>query len=307
MAKKPTGKKKTMTPAEILRAFRNVDTDDVEPQITALREAVHHREVLIPKLIKIVEDVADDPDHYLDDQESFLPLFSVYLLAQFRETSARDAILRLFALPKHVLIDMTDVMVTAYGQSILASICGGDPAPLLRLAHNEEADPFSRGAAIDALTVQCAWGERSREAVIADLRGLFSSLEKPGDGHVWGLLVEIAADFNAYELAAEVQQVIDEDLIDNLMGDLLDTDLTPPKPGDRAAKKAAQERHKEFLKRCEPIDAAKICSKYFAAAAKWQADYQKAVAKKKAKQKKAKDITFSDLVRNRLGGDFSRN
>jgi hypothetical protein len=58
---------------------------------------------------------------------------------------------------------------------MLSSVCHGDPAPLLRLIHDESVNEFVRNQALDALAVQSLWGERPRDTVIADLRRLFST------------------------------------------------------------------------------------------------------------------------------------
>ncbi len=140
---------------------------------------------------------------YLEHQERCLHLFAIYLLAQFRETGAVDCFVRFFSLPGKQALDLTGDLVTEHGAAVFASVCGGDPAPLLRLAHDETVNEFVRGQAIDALLVQSTWGERPREAVLAELRGLFSSLPKPGNGFVWAALVGAVVTFNALELIPE--------------------------------------------------------------------------------------------------------
>ena len=59
---------------------------------------------------------------------------------------------------------------------MLASVCGGDPGPLLRLIRNESINEYVCSQAIDALVIQCGWGERPRDAVIANLRDLVRTL-----------------------------------------------------------------------------------------------------------------------------------
>jgi hypothetical protein len=211
-----------MTVADILRQLQRVpEQADFAPYEAALLAASEQREAITPELIAAVDRVADKPAHYLKkDQEDWLHLFAIYLLAQFRETGAVEVFLRFFSLPGEQALDLTGDMVTENGAAVLASVCGGDPAPLLRLAHNEAVNRFVRTEAIRALAVQALWGERPREAVVEDLRQLFNTLSKPGDGIIWAELATLVCDFHAPELAEESRQAFAEELVDETVIDL---------------------------------------------------------------------------------------
>ena len=211
----------TLTAAEIIQQLQRVpDPADFAPYEAALRAAVEQPEVIIPELIAAVDRVCADPARCLNDHEDCLHEFALYLLAQFRETRALDSFLRFFSLPDELALDLTGDMVTAKGAAVLASVCGGDPAPLLRLAHDEAVNEFVRGQAIFALAVQALWGERPREAVVAELRQLFHTLPKPGDSYVWAELVGLILDFPARELAPEARRAFAEGLVDEGIIDL---------------------------------------------------------------------------------------
>jgi hypothetical protein len=250
-----------MTPDEILRLFQNVpDKCDFAPYETALLAAAAQREVLTPELIAALDRVSANPAHYLKHQGECLHLFAIYLLAQFRETRALDAFIRFFSLPGEQALDLTGDMVTENGAAIFASVCGGDPAPLLRLAHDEAVNEFVRGQAIDGLLVQCVWGERPREAVIADLRGLFATLSKPGDACVWAELVCAVNDFNALELLPEVRHAFAENLVDEGVIGLEDIDPAVKREPRGYTPPNCEELYKWFCERNAPIDAVNECS-----------------------------------------------
>lgn len=255
-----------MAPDEILRLFRNVpDVCDFAPYRAALLAAAAQREAITPELIAAIDRVSADPDHYLNRPEDCLHLFAIYLLAQFRERRALDACLRLFSLPGEQALDLTGDMVTTHGAAVLASVCGGDPAPLLRLAHDEAVNEFVRGQAIIGLAVQGVRDERPRDAVIADLRSLFTTLPKPGNALVWADLVCTVKDFNAPELLPEVRQAFAEDLVDEGMVALEDIDpdakresrkprgYTPP---------SRKQLYEWFCERNAPINAVEQCSNW---------------------------------------------
>jgi hypothetical protein len=250
----------SMTPGEILRQLEHVpDKCDFAPYQTALLAAPLHREALVPQLIAALDRVSANPAHYLKHQDDSLHHFAIYLLAQFRETRALDAFVRFFSLPGEDALDLTNDTVTENGAAVIASVCGGDPAPLLRLAQDESVNMFVRQQAIDALLVQAGWRERPREAVIADLRQLFDTLPKPGDAYVWASLVSSVYDFQARELLPESRRVLDQGLADEdiVSPEFLD-DLEwpersrfPPPPGKTI--------FDVFMERNAPIEAVDEC------------------------------------------------
>ncbi len=253
----------SLTPDDILRQLRHVpDQCDFAPYEAALRAAADQREALIPQLIAALDRVSADPAHYLERHEDCLHLFAIYLLAQFREPRALDAFLRFFSLPGEQSLDLTGDLVTENGAAVLASVCGGDPAPLLRLAHDEAVNEFVRGAAIDGLLVQAGWGERPRATVIEDLRCLFSTLPKPGDGYVWAALVSGVLDFDALELLPEVRAAYAGGWVDDTVIGLDDIDPTILRGPERFPRPSGPELFRRFCARNTPIDAVAECSSW---------------------------------------------
>ena len=237
----------------ILRQLQRVSARaDFAPYKAALNAASEQREAITPELIAAVDRVIADPVRYVKDQEDCLHLFAIYLLAQFREPRALDCFLRFFRLPDQLALDLTGDLVTEGGAAVLASVCGGDPAPLLALIHNETVNEFVRGQAIDALVVQAAWGERPRAAVVEDLRRLFHTLPKPGNAYVWAALTGVVCDFKATELAPEARQAFAEQLVDETVLDLawLEQELSAP----------GEQGFASFCERNAPMDAISECS-----------------------------------------------
>lgn len=260
----PPVAKTRLTPDEIIRQLgRLPEKCDFAPYQAALQAAAGQREALTPLLIAAIESAAADPIRCLNDREDCLHEFAILLLAQFREPRALDAFLRFFSLPDDQALDLTGDQVTENGAAVLASVCGGDPAPLLRLAQDENVSDFVRGQAIEGLLVQCIWGERPRDAVIADLRRLFSILPKPGDGQVWAALVGAVDDFNAPELLPEVRQAFAEDLVDRSMVSPADVDPLVVRTSRKFPPPSKEQRYQWLCERNSPIDAVSICSGWY--------------------------------------------
>jgi hypothetical protein len=239
---------------EILRQLQDLpERCDFAPYEAALRAALEQRDALVPELIAAIDRVSANPGpHLQQDSTDYLHVFAIYLLAQFRETRALDCFLRFFSLPGEQSLDLTGDMVTEHGAAVLASVCGGDPAPLLRLIHDEAVNEFVRGQAIQALAVQSLWNERPRDAAVAELRRLFRTLPKPGSGSVWAALISTICAFHAPELADEARQAFAEGWVDEdvIRLDHLETDLAQPPDGSPDG----------FRARNQPIDAVAECS-----------------------------------------------
>ena len=243
-----------MTTEGILRQLQHVpDHADFAPYEAAMLAAISQRDAIVPELIAALDRVTADPATYLrSGNEDYLHSFAIYLLAQFRETRALDTFLRFFSLPGDQSLDLTGDMVTEHGAAVLASVCGGDPAPLLKLIHDESVNEFVRAQAIDALAVQSLWGERPREAVVADLRALFKTLPKPGNAYVWAGLAGLICDFHAPELAPEARQAFAEELVDESVLDLHWLEESLFQRGGKSL---------EYFRECNaPIDAVNECS-----------------------------------------------
>ncbi|HOW67800.1 MAG TPA: DUF1186 domain-containing protein [Candidatus Paceibacterota bacterium] len=254
-----------MTIPEILRQLQYVPNGyKFAPYETALRAAIEQRQAIVPELIAAIDRVSANPTPYLHkDNSDYLHLYAIYLLAQFRETQALDCFLRFFSLPGETSLDLTGDMITERGAAVLTSVCGGDPAPLLRLAHDESVNEFVRGQAIDGLLVQGIWGERPRDAVIAELRGLFATLPKPGDPRVWAQWVSAVNDFDALELLPEVRQAYADKLVDEGVIGLEDIDPAVPRKPRGYTPPTREEEYRWFCERNIPIDAIAECSSWF--------------------------------------------
>src|SRR5215475_11800907 len=131
-----------MTVEEILKAFSH--KDDKIPR-EALEHAVALKEEITPRLLKILERLADDTDETLSlNDHSYY--YALYLLAEFRETRAYPLVIRVASLPPIKIYEAFDEHIIEDLPKILASVCGGDASLLERLAENTEAEGFVRGS-----------------------------------------------------------------------------------------------------------------------------------------------------------------
>jgi hypothetical protein len=65
----------------------------------AMQAAIEQREAITPELLRVVEAIAANPIEAAKREDYMLPVFALYLLAQFREQRAYPAIVKMFSAP----------------------------------------------------------------------------------------------------------------------------------------------------------------------------------------------------------------
>jgi Protein of unknown function (DUF1186)/SEC-C motif len=179
----------------------------------ALQEAVAHREDIIPPLLEVLETVARDPVQFTSDGQRVIHIYAMYLLAQFREPRAYPLLVQIFSAPGELAFDLAGDIVTDDLGKILASVSDGDMSGMTALVENEQANEFVRSAALDGLATLVACGRRSRDEVMAYLRGLFGKLERT-PSVAWDELAAVCADLCPAEVEEDLRQTYEEGLID---------------------------------------------------------------------------------------------
>jgi hypothetical protein len=204
--------------------------------IKAMRAAIEQREAITPELLRIVEAMAANPAEVATGQDyMMLPVFVLYLLAQFREKRAYPAVVRMFSAPGETSYDLVGDTVTEGLKRVFASVYDGNPPPLHGLIENEEANEYVRDAAINSILVLEHTGQMPRAEVIEYFRRLFHGRLKRKHSFAWNGLVCAVADLPAPELLEEVRQAYSEGLVDEDIADLegVERDLAAPKPWRR--------------------------------------------------------------------------
>ncbi|HLH51988.1 MAG TPA: DUF1186 domain-containing protein, partial [Verrucomicrobiae bacterium] len=198
----------------------------------AMRAAIEQREAITPELLRIVEAIAANPTEFAQRDNSTLPVFTLYLLAQFREKRAFPAMVRIFSAPGETAYKLVGDTVTEGLKQIFASVYDGNPGPLYGLIENDRADEYVRDAAINAILVLENTGQMSRAEVIDYFRSLFHGRLKRTHSFAWNGLVCAVADLPAPELLEEVRQAYSEGLVDEGVVDLkgVERDVAKPEP-----------------------------------------------------------------------------
>lgn len=157
-----------MEPDDILA---RLDTPYASYQWDAMDAAVEQQAALTPLLLERLQSAAADPEALLDAEGPGL-LYTLALVAHFRETAAHEPLLRLASWPEDVIDELLGDAVTELLPAVLWRTSGGATDGLRRLLEDRSAYGFSRGAAAEALAWGALFGDLDHEAIETYLLGL---------------------------------------------------------------------------------------------------------------------------------------
>ena len=206
-----TGLSEAMDSGEILRRLETLS--DEFPR-AALEAVVERREEMTPELLRILQDTVDRAEELALQDDYMAHLYAMYLVAQFRETRAYPLVTRIALLPEDLLESLCGDFLTSGLSQVLASVCGGDLEGIQSVIENEDANEWSRGAALSALVTLVAAGEKSREEILAYFGELFRGGLVRRPSHAWSSLVSCCLDLYPEELIQEINRAYAEGLVD---------------------------------------------------------------------------------------------
>lgn len=195
---------------EILDAFKIYDGIYKRNQVDA---AIDLKESITPHLIKILEEVLNDPDQYIKNENLYGHIYALMLIGHFKELSAHKLIVDLFSLPG----DITDLLYgdicTSDLPTILFNTCGGDLEQIKAMILNKEVDDYTRISACQALAYSVVEGYVSRKEVVEFFGNLFTGNETDEASDFWGLLASIACDLYPEEIMDVIKESYENGLI----------------------------------------------------------------------------------------------
>lgn len=186
----------TMTVAEILDELTSYTGEFPQEAVEA---AVERREEIVPELLRILDEVTEDPEALLDP-DFMGHLYALHLLAQLREPAAYPRLLRLVRLPPDVVDAALGDTVTEGLPPMLAVLSRGDATSIRALVEDREVCEWVRGSAVVALEEMALAGDLSREEVVEYLGELLEGRLEQEHSNVWDTVVASASHLHATEL-----------------------------------------------------------------------------------------------------------
>ncbi|AFZ56729.1 DUF1186 family protein [Anabaena cylindrica FACHB-243] len=180
----------------------------------ALERAIQEQEAITPLLLATLEESKNNLEDLLEEPDYFLHIYSLFLLAQFRESKSYPIIVDFFSTPGDISLDVTGDVVTEDLGRILASISHGNLDPIKQLVENPAVNKFVRGAALKSLVILLVQKIISREQVVQYFEELFLSKLEKDNSHMWNKLVINSCDICAIELKEHIDRAFEEDLME---------------------------------------------------------------------------------------------
>ena len=178
----------------------------------AIEEAILRREEITPHLMRALQEAVERPVDS-EEEESFLPLYAMFLFAQFRERGAYRLIVGLCRLPRESLDSLIGDTITKGLPRIIASVFDGDTKPIKSVIEDSSIDEYVRGSAIRSLSFLVHEGIIERGEVIAYFSELFRTGLEREPSHVWDELASEAVDLYAKTLADDIRGAYEEGLL----------------------------------------------------------------------------------------------
>lgn len=180
----------------------------------ALEKAIEEKEAITPYLLGTLLKFNNNLEELEEDSSYMLHIYSLFLLAQFRETQAYPLIIEFFSAPGEICHNVTGEVITEYLNRILASVSGGNIEPIKQVIENPDIEEYVRGAALQSLVVLVAQEVISREEVIQYFEELFSNKLKQDNSLIWSYLVANASQLYPLELKGHIDQAYQEGRVD---------------------------------------------------------------------------------------------
>jgi hypothetical protein len=182
--------------------------------VEELEAASARQEQVTPHLLKSLEELPARAAELVEDQDAMFHLFALYLLAQFREHKAYPLVVRVCRMPAEYVDGLWGDTITEDMGRVLASVWGGGLEPLKSLVEDGDVEPYTRGAALRALSVLALEGMVPRDVVIAYHAALFRGKLPRTPSFVWDELASEAVDLHARTLAHDIEQAYRDGLLD---------------------------------------------------------------------------------------------
>lgn len=179
-----------------------------------LTEAIKNKEEITPHLLCSLEKARDEYEDL--DEEYWLHIPAIYLLAEFREKKAFPLIVDLLKLSHN---DLESLFGDVDMGNFLASTYNGNFSLLEEIIEDEKVDEFSRWEALKALVTLEKEGILTREFILNYLKKLFECrLSREDHSVIWIALITTCFDLKATDLGGQALKAFDEGLVEEEFG-----------------------------------------------------------------------------------------
>jgi len=187
-------------------------------RVAAALQAAHGRgDELAPKLGERFERVLAATHEPEIESVPYIG-FLFFLAAEFRSHAAHPLMVQLLRMPADLIDQAVGDALTEGAGTALADTCPGTIDVILGLIDDGAADPFARGAGLNALALLWKRGSLSREELLGQLLRVAALLDpkSSNDMLVGNAVVDTAIMVNAHEIRGSILGLYERDLADEM-------------------------------------------------------------------------------------------
>lgn len=170
--------------------------------------AIDRKEEITPLLLDEIDKVIAKPT-LLEDETYIIHIYSMYLLAHFRENEAFEKIVDFIRIQRKL-----DYTITEGLPSILYSTFDGRVELLQEVINNPALNIYARVACLDVYGKLYLDKVVSKESCVNYLRYLIYELAFDGDSDIATYIQNVVVDRHIFELVDDIQYLYDDDRID---------------------------------------------------------------------------------------------
>lgn len=241
----PTASNAPMELDAIIAALEYCRTPQFPHQ--AVQAAVRQKDAITPLLLKALEDTKTNLEAIHQQQDYFLHIYAMFLLAQFRETRAYPLLVDLYATPGDIVYDITGDTLTEDLGRILASVSGGDISLIKQLIEGPDVFESVCSAGLTALVTLVVECEISRESVLDYFQTLLLDIEEE-DSFLGSLLAVNSLELFPNEaIIPTLRNAYEKNIVDPLWSDLDELEMTLEEGPEQALQQLQRNHGYKFV------------------------------------------------------------
>lgn len=181
--------------------------NDGKFQEETVLEARKKKEEVTEVLLMELEKVANNIEKYTEDQAYFLPLYAMFLLAEFKEKRAFPIIIKLITNNQKDVDDLLGDLITEDLKKILASTFNGNVKCLYDVITKLELNEYIRSAAFHALEILNKYNIITKEEIIKMIDKMLAEELKEDDSIVISDIVVYISENQIYDKVGLVRNL----------------------------------------------------------------------------------------------------
>ena len=199
--------------AELDRIVAGIDADSNVLPVEAIREARQHRDLMIPRLIDVIKEAADEVEagNKVGKNGHF---FALFLLSEFRAEESLPTILEAVSLPGEMPFDLFGDAITSTLARILSQFAGNRPEVMDGLIANREVNEYVRWEGAQAYVYLVRDGLLSRDEAVERLQQHLHRAVEQEDTEIAGPLVSVLCSFAPQEALEVITEAYNRALVE---------------------------------------------------------------------------------------------